>query len=175
MDNQNSFPDSSARSSYKGGNQFQFMQGSERSLPEASICQPLVDHPNSAVAAAVPSSGQKIFSSGLNEIVDSDRALSLLSSAPAVTREIGFSHMVQQPASIPRPRPQSQSVVHSLHYGGLSQYPFAQDFNSQPQDSAADSHVSNNSSLHFHDMLQNGADGSSTSGGCQQTLAFMWD
>lgn len=172
MDNQNSFPDSSARS-YKGGNQFQFMQGSDRSLPEASIYQPLVDHPNSAVAAAVPSSGQKIFSSGLNEIVDSDRALSLLSSAPAVTREIGFSHMVQQPATIPRP--QSQSVVHSLHYGGLSQYPFAQDFNSQPQDSAADSHVSNNSSLHFHDMLQNGADGSSTSGGCQQTLAFMWD
>lgn len=171
MDNQNSFPDSSA-CSYKGGNQFQFMQGSDHSLPEASICQPLVDHANSA-AAAVSSSGQKIFSSGLNEIVDSDRALSLLSSAPAVTREIGFSHMVQQPASIPRP--QSQSVAHSLHYGGLSQYPFAQDFNSQPQDSAADSHVSNNSSLHFHDMLQNGPDGSSTSAGCEQTLAFMWD
>lgn len=164
MDSQNSFPDSSAHS-YKGGSQFQFMQGSDRSLPEASsICQPLLDHPTSA--AGIPSSGQKIFSSGLNEIVDSDRALSLLSSAPAVTREIGLSNMVQQPASIPRPH------THGLHYGGLSHFPFAQDFSSKPQDS----HVSNSSSpLHFHEMLQNGQDGSSTSGGSQQTLAFMWD
>ncbi|XP_055810618.1 squamosa promoter-binding-like protein 16 [Solanum dulcamara] len=164
MDSQNSFPDSSAHS-YKGGSQFQFMQGSDRSLTEASsICQPLLEHPTSA--AGISSSGQKIFSSGLNEIVDSDRALSLLSSAPAVTREIGLSHMVQQPASIPR----SQS--HGLQYGGLSHFPFAQDFNSRPQDS----HVSDSSSpLHFHDMLQNAQDGSSTSGGSQQTLAFMWD
>lgn len=164
MDSQNSFPDSSAHS-YKEGSQFQFMQGSDRSLPEASsICQPLLDHPTSA--AGIPSSGQKIFSSGLNEIVDSDRALSLLSSAPAVTREIGLSNMVQQPASIPRPH------THGLHYGGLSHFPFAQDFSSKPQDS----HVSNSSSpLHFHEMLQNGQDGSSTSGGSQQTLAFMWD
>lgn len=164
MDSQNSFPDSSAHS-YKRGSQFQFMQGSDRSLTEASsICQPLLEHPTSA--AGISSSGQKIFSSGLNEIVDSDRALSLLSSTPAVTREIGLSHMVQQPASIPR----SQS--HGLQYGGLSHFPFAQDFNSRPQDS----HVSNSSSpLHFHDMLQNAQDGSSTSGGSQQTLAFMWD
>ncbi|XP_060214226.1 squamosa promoter-binding-like protein 16 [Lycium barbarum] len=153
MDSQNPFPDSSAHS-YKVGSQFQFMQGSDRSLPEAGIL----------------SSGQKMFS----EIVNSDRALSLLSSAPAVTREIGLSHIVQQPASIPRGL-QSQPV-HGLHYGGLSQYPFAQDFNSKPQDSAADSHVSNSSpSLHFHDMLQNAQDGSSTSGASQQTLAFMWD
>lgn len=171
MDSQNSFPDSSGHS-YKGGSQFQFMQGSDPSVPEASsICQPLIDNP--IPAAGIPSSGQKIFSSGLNEIVDSDRALSLLSSAPAVTREIGLSHMVQQPTSIPRP--QSQSVVHGLHYGGLSHFPFAQDFNSKPQDSTADSHVSNSSPLHFHEMLQNAQDGSSTSGGSQQTLAFMWD
>ncbi|KAK4357650.1 hypothetical protein RND71_023260 [Anisodus tanguticus] len=169
IDSQNSFPDSSAHS-YKGGSQFQFMQGSDRSLPEASsICQPLLES-----AAGIPSSGQRIFSSGLNDIVDSDRALSLLSSAPSVTREIGLSHMVQQPASIPR-GPQSQPVVHGLHYGGLSQYPFAQDFNSKPQDSASDSHVSNSSPLHFHEMLQNAQDGSSTSGASQQTVAFMWD
>lgn len=159
MDSQNSFPDSSGHS-YKGGSQFQFMQGSDRSLTEA----PLFEHPTSA--AGISSSGQKIFSSGLNDIVDSDRALSLLSSAPAVTREIGLSHMVQQPASIPR----SQS--HGLQYDGLSHFPFAQDFNSKPQDS----HVSNSSSpLHFHDMLQNAQDESSTIPASQQTLAFMWD
>ncbi|KAJ8571156.1 hypothetical protein K7X08_038128 [Anisodus acutangulus] len=169
MDSQKSFPDSSAQS-YKGGSQFQFMQGSDHSFPEASsICQPLLDS-----AAGIPSSRQKIFSSGLNDIVDSDRALSLLSSAPAVTREIGLSHTVQQPASIPQ-GPQAQHVVHGLHYGGLSQYPFAQDFNRKPHDSATDSHVSNSSSLQFHEMLQNAQDGSSTSDASQQTLAFMWD
>nr|AUW52987.1 squamosa promoter binding-like protein 13 [Petunia x hybrida] len=173
MDSQNSFPDSSAHSSYKGGSQFQFIQGSDHSsLPESSICQPLHDPPNSA--AGIPSSGRKIFSSGLNEIVDSDRALSLLSSAPAVTREIGFSHMVQQPAASIT-RPQSHAAVHGLHYGGLSQYPYAQDFNTKPQNSAANSHVSNSSPLHFPGMLPNAPDGSSTSGGSQQTLAFMWD
>ncbi|CAN4093428.1 unnamed protein product [Withania somnifera] len=147
MDSQNSFPDSSAHS-YKGGSQFQFVQGSDRSLPEASsICQPLLDNPTSA--AGIPSSGQKIFFSELNEFVDSDRAHSLLSSAPVVIREIGLSNMVQQPASIPCPQ------THGLHYGGLSHFPFAQDFNSKPQDS----HVSNSSSsLHFHEMLQNGQD-----------------
>ncbi|KAG5605226.1 hypothetical protein H5410_026718 [Solanum commersonii] len=164
MDSQNSFPDSSGHS-YTGGSQFQFMQGSDHSLTESSsICQPLFEHPTSA--AGISSSGQKIFSSGLNDIVDSDRALSLLSSAPAVTREIGLSHMVQEPASIPRSQSQG------LQYDGLSHFQFAQDFNSKPQDS----HVSNSSSpLHFHDMLQNAQDGSSTSGGSQQTLAFMWD
>ncbi|PHT34355.1 Squamosa promoter-binding-like protein 13A [Capsicum baccatum] len=163
MDSQNSFAHSSAHS-YKGGSQLQFLQGIGRSLPEASsICPPLLDHPTSA--AGISSSGQKIFCSGLSE-VDSDRALSLLSSAPAVTREIGLSNMVQQPASIPCPR------SHGLHYGGLSHFPFAQDFNSKPQDS----HVSNSSSpLHFHEVLQNAQDGPSTSDGSQQTLAFMWD
>ncbi|KAL3511459.1 hypothetical protein ACH5RR_030860 [Cinchona calisaya] len=153
---------------YKGVNQFQFMQSTERNLPETSICQPLLDADS---ASGHSSSSQKIFSNGLNQVINSDRALSLLSSAPAVTREIGFSHMVQ-PDSIS----QAQSLVHNLHYGSPpGQFPFAQEIENKTVVSESDCQVNNNATLHFQKMFQNGPEESSTSGGSHQTLTFLWE
>ncbi|XP_027153036.1 squamosa promoter-binding-like protein 16 [Coffea eugenioides] len=165
IDRQNAFPESVH--DYKGVNQFQFIQSTPRTLPETSICQPLLD-PDSA--SGHNNSSQKIFSDGLNQVINSDRALSLLSSAPAVTREIGFSHMVQ-PDSIS----QAQSLVHNLQYGSPGQFPYAQEIENKPVISESDSRVSNNATLHFQEMFQNGPEESSTSGGSQQTLTFLWE
>ncbi|KAL3501003.1 hypothetical protein ACH5RR_035452 [Cinchona calisaya] len=166
MDRQNVFPESSVHD-YKGVNQFQFMQSTNRTLPETSICQPLLD-PDST--SGHTSNDQKIFSDGLNQVINSDRALSLLSSAPPVTREIGFSHMVQ-PDSIS----QAQSLVHNLHYGSPGPFPFAQEIQNKPVVSETGSQVSNNATLHFQEMFQNGPEESSTSGGSHQTLTFLWE
>ncbi|XP_019180911.1 PREDICTED: squamosa promoter-binding-like protein 13A isoform X2 [Ipomoea nil] len=139
-------------------NQFKFMQGSSEA---SSIShQPLVDQGNS-------SSSQKFFAAGLmSQIVDSDRALSLLSSASSVNREIGLSHVVQ-PGAIPHP--------HSLvHYGGLTNYPFnAHEIETKP---GADCHAKNTAHLQFHNVMQNAptTDVSST-GGPHHTHTFMWD
>ncbi|XP_011087112.2 squamosa promoter-binding-like protein 16 [Sesamum indicum] len=160
----NSFPDQCSAHSYKVvNNQLQFMQGSDRAVQEASICQPLLD-PNAASGSSNCSS-HKIFSDGLNQVVDSDRALSLLSSAQPITREFGLN----QTDSLP----QAQSLVHNLHYSGLGQYPFIQE--SKPVVSATDdSHGSNASTVNFPEMFQQGPEGSSTCGS-HQTLTFMWE
>ncbi|PIM97737.1 hypothetical protein CDL12_29790 [Handroanthus impetiginosus] len=151
IEGQNSFPECSVHS-YNGANQLQFIQSSD-----GSIC------PNAASG-----SSKIIFSDGLNQVVDSGRALSLLSSAappPPVTREFGLNHE------------SAQSSVHNLHYAGLAQYPFHQE--SKAVISARDSpHGSSAgaSTLHFPEMFQHGTDheGSSTSG-AHQTLTFMWE
>lgn len=187
VDRQSTFPpEPSTVHGYKGGvNQFQFMQSStdHRSLPEAaSICKPLLD-PNSRSGHHhhhhhQTNSGQKIFSDGLNQVIQSDRALSLLSSAPAVTREIGFSPMVVQPDSISQPL----SLVHNMHYkynnnnnnNGPGQFPFAPETETKPVVSETQSQVSSNTTLHFQEMFQNGPDESSTSGS-HQTLTFLWE
>ncbi|KAG8365863.1 hypothetical protein BUALT_Bualt17G0016100 [Buddleja alternifolia] len=136
---QNAFADTSAHN-YKGVNQLQFIQ-------EASICQSVID-PNA---------------DGLNEVAESDRALSLLSSAPSVTREFGLLNHSEPPL----PTQAHQSLVHSLQYGGLGEYPVAS--------AAAASHGSNASSTrHFPEMFEQGNEGSSTSGP-HQTLTFMWE
>lgn len=186
-------------------NQFQFMQSTtttdhhhhhhhHHSLPEAaaSICKPLLD-PNSRSGHHHhnTNSGQKIFSDGLSQVIHSDRALSLLSSAPAVTREIGFSPMVVQPDSSIS-QPQSSLVLHNMHYkykynnnndnspGG--QFPFASETETETETKPAvvvssDHQVSSSSNmttLHFQEMFQNGPDESSTSGS-HQTLTFLWE
>ncbi|KAL0421582.1 UNVERIFIED_CONTAM: Teosinte glume architecture 1 [Sesamum latifolium] len=164
IERRNSFPDQCSAHSYKVvNNQLQFMQGSDRAVQEASICQPLLD-PNAASGSSNCSS-HKIFSDGLNQVVDSDRALSLLSSAQPITREFGLN----QTDSLP----QAQSLVHNLHYSGLAQYPFIQE--SKPVVSATDdSHGSHASTVNFPEMFQQGPEGSSTCGS-HQTLTFMWE
>ncbi|KAK6116609.1 hypothetical protein DH2020_049715 [Rehmannia glutinosa] len=130
IETQNSFPENS----YKGVNQLQFMQNS-----------------------------QKMYSDdGLNQVVDSDGALSLLSSSnPPVTREFGLNHVVQ---------PHSESLVHNMNHCGFGQYPFAQE--SKPLVSATDA-----STPHFPQMFdqQHGHQGSSSTSGSHQTLTFMWE
>ncbi|XWS34534.1 hypothetical protein CRYUN_Cryun21dG0046900 [Craigia yunnanensis] len=149
------FPGSSSHS-YKGEKQFSFLQSASSSLPGVSVCQPLLD------ANPSPSNGgssQKMLSNGLNQTINSSRALSLLSSQPAETREIGLSAMVQSgPAS---------SLIPNLQYNGLV-------MEGEQVGTILFTDGSNNTNLHGHEMFRTGHPGSSASG-THQTLSFSWD
>ncbi|CAI9093183.1 OLC1v1028619C1 [Oldenlandia corymbosa var. corymbosa] len=179
IDRHTVFQEPSSSSDYsKSANQYQFMQGTNQPLRETSICQPLLD-PDSA-------SGHTNSSGQLNQVISSNhRALSLLSSAPVVTREISFSHNLVQPDS--NISSAQSSVVHNLHYSGslpASQFhQFAREMESSNHKrvvvSETDSQASNNigNTLHFPEMFHhNGPVESSTSGGpSHQTLTFLWE
>ncbi|KAK9277244.1 hypothetical protein L1049_006783 [Liquidambar formosana] len=164
IDRKNSFPISFSHS-YKGGKQFPFLQGTDSTLPGASssVCQQLLD-PNST--SKNHGRSHKMFSDrAANQVINSDRALSLLSSPPTETREIGLSHMVQ-----PDPvAPAQPSLIPNLHYNSLG-------MEVEPVDSVlvADGSSSSNANLHCQGMFQMGPDGSSASG-THQTISFAWE
>ncbi|XP_057495408.1 squamosa promoter-binding-like protein 16 [Actinidia eriantha] len=137
-----------------GGNQFKLLQPQDNSHNSASEN---ITHL------------QKMFSDRLGgRVVDSDCALSLLSSVPAETREIGLSHVVQA-----SPIPSAQSVVHDMHYCDLSHY--SQGIESKPVVSILSSLVGDNANnIHCLGMFHNGPDGPSTSGS-HPTLSFRWE
>nr|WMI30918.1 squamosa promter-binding-like protein 17 [Diospyros sp. 'deyangshi'] len=147
--------------SYEGGNQLKFLLGIEA----ASVCQPLID-PNSATGNCCY--GQKLFS---DRAIDSDCALSLLSSAPAERREIDLS-----PVAPPRPIPPAESLVHSTAYGDLSRFP--EEMDAKPVVSMLGLHVGydDDAGLHYQGMFQNAPDGSSTAtAGPFPAVSFEWD
>ncbi|XP_050207156.1 squamosa promoter-binding-like protein 16 isoform X2 [Mercurialis annua] len=130
----NLFPGSMSNS-YRGGKQFPFSQcTSSSSVPGESICQ-------------------TEFPDGANRVIDSNCALSLLSSPPQTeTREISpMSHMVH---------PNLNLAAQSLNFSNLG------------MESGAVNSVSN-ANLHGHEMFQIGPDGSSASDS-HQTLSFSW-
>ncbi|XVE92096.1 hypothetical protein REPUB_Repub01dG0067800 [Reevesia pubescens] len=148
------FPGSSSHN-YKGEKQFSFLQSASASLPGVSVCQLLLDgNPSSNNGG----SSRKMFSNGLNQVFDSNRALSLLSSQPAETREIGLSPMVQSgPAS---------SLIPNLQYNGLG-------MEGEQLGTVLVSDGSSNANLNGHEMFRTGHPGSSASG-THQTLSFSW-
>uniref|UniRef100_A0A2N9HEP3 SBP-type domain-containing protein n=1 Tax=Fagus sylvatica TaxID=28930 RepID=A0A2N9HEP3_FAGSY len=116
-DRKNSINPGSLCENYKGGKQFAFSQGSSSSLLGASVSQPLLD---ANFASSNDSSSQKVFSNNglINRVIDSECALSLLSSTPSETRQVGLSHMVQ---SNPHPMNSvvgSQSALQWFRNGG---------------------------------------------------------
>ncbi|XWS22794.1 hypothetical protein CRYUN_Cryun29cG0066700 [Craigia yunnanensis] len=139
------FPGSSLHS-YKGEKQFSFLQRASSALPGASVCQSLLDaNPSSSN----DDSSRKMFSNGLNQTIDSSRALSLLSSQPAETREIGLSPMMQSgPAS---------SFIPNLQCNGLV-------MEGEQVGTILAIDGSSNTNLHGHEMFQTGHPGSSASG-----------
>lgn len=157
----NLFPGSLPQS-FKAGKQFPFLQGTSSSstLPGDSVCQPSMNT-NSVLGCS--GSNQKLFSDGLNRVIDSNRALSLLSSPQAESREIGLSHMVQ-----PDLNPSAQSLITSLNYDGLGMEIGPGGGHVMVSDS------SSNANLHRQDMFQIGTDGSSATGS-HQTLSFSWE
>lgn len=169
MDRHNTFPESFPRT-YRG-KQFPFLQGPPTNptlLPGTSMCQPLLD-PSSGSG-----SGQKLFSDddGLNRVINSDRALSLLSSQPSETREIGLINMVHQnPIS---PQHGAQSLIPNLHYNSLSHYASSSLGESVGSVLVSDGSSSNTNNLHCPPNFQLGPDGSSTSAS-HQTLSFSWE
>ncbi|KAK7840320.1 hypothetical protein CFP56_016838 [Quercus suber] len=158
-DRKNSINPGSLYDNYKGGKQFPFSQGSSSSLLGASISQPLLD---ANFASSNDSRSQKVFSNGLNQVIDSDCALSLLSSTPTETRQVGLSHMVQS-----NPIHTGQSLVPSLHYNG---------FGMEVKENSSALGSSNNN-IHCQGMFSIGphdSDGSSATGP-NQTLSFLWE
>ncbi|XWS63889.1 hypothetical protein CRYUN_Cryun06bG0140000 [Craigia yunnanensis] len=149
------FPGSSSHN-YKGEKLFSFLQSASSSLPGVSVCQPLLDaNPSSNNG----SSCRKIFSNGLNQVIDSNRALSLLSSQPAETREIGLSPMVQSGSA--------SSLIPNLQYNGLG-------MEGEQVGTILTTDGSGNTNLQGHEMFRTGHSGSSASG-THQTLSFSWE
>lgn len=145
MDEHNLFPESSAHS-YKGVNQFPFLQGTD--------CIDLLEAATSA--------------GGLTRAGNSDRALSLLSSAPAQsqTRDMASTQMVQ-----PGPNSRAQtSLINNLEFTGLGQFPFTPEMESKDDSNANN----NNTTLQFQGMFHDVPNGSSVAG-AQQTLSFRWE
>jgi hypothetical protein len=152
----NLFP-GSLSPNYKGGKQFPFLQGTSSTLPGDSI------RLNANSTLGNIGNSQKMFSDGLNRVIDSNRALSLLSSPPSETRDIGLSHVVQ-----PDLNPPAQSLIPSLNYNN------ALGMESEPVGPVLASDGSSNSNPHGQHMFQIGPDWLSANGS-HQTLSFSWE
>ncbi|MFQ6637401.1 hypothetical protein Gotur_013391 [Gossypium turneri] len=151
------FPGFSSDNHHKGEKHFSFLQTTASSHPgSGSLCQPFLE------ASSSGDNSRKMFSDELNQANDSDRALSLLSSQPAETREIGLSPMVQPAsASLFIPNLQFNDV------GGMGGEPVGTAI------LGADG-GGNSSHLQGHEMFQNEHLGSSATG-AHHTLSFSWE
>jgi len=89
------------------GDQVSFSAGAAAALEVSAVCQPLL---KTVAPPPESSSSNKIFSDGLTPVLDSDCALSLLSS-PANSSSVDVSRMVQPTEHIPMAQP----LVPSLH------------------------------------------------------------
>ncbi|PSR89450.1 Squamosa promoter-binding-like protein [Actinidia chinensis var. chinensis] len=154
--NQNLFSGSSSSSHGAEGEQFNFLHGttlalSNQMVPEASTCQPF----HKSVGGH---NSREMFCNGLStQVLNSNCALSLLSSSPLQTSEIGLSHMVP-PSSIPLAHP----LGPSLHNSAL------ESMDSLLVPNASDTNV------HCQGMFHMGRD-SSSENEASQTLPFCWE
>ncbi|XP_010249063.1 PREDICTED: squamosa promoter-binding-like protein 18 [Nelumbo nucifera] len=169
IDRQNTFTGSFSHS-YRG-KQFPFLQSNDVTLinrmpPESSVCQPLLN----SIASSESEGSRKMFSDGLTRVLDSDCALSLLSSPPMQTSGISLNHVVQ-----PDPIPIAQPLVPVLQYSGVGRYPCSQGVEDE-QASVLVPDASDVDALHCHGVIHLGSesDGSTQNGG-PQTLPFSWD
>ena len=154
--NQNLFSGSSSNSHGAEGKQFNFLHGttlalSNQMVPEASTCQPF----HKSVGGH---NSREMFCNGLStQVLNSNCALSLLSSSPLQTSEIGLSHMVP-PSSIPLAHP----LGPSLHNSAL-----------ESMDSLLVPNTSD-TNAHCQGMFHMGRD-SSSENEASQTLPFCWE
>ncbi|KAL7161871.1 hypothetical protein ACSBR2_042364 [Camellia fascicularis] len=157
---QNPYPGSSSGSYRQEGKEFSFLHStalvlSHQTATQASTCQP-----NHKTVASSESGGNicQMFCDGLStQALSSSCALSLLSSSPLQTSEIGLSHMVP-PTSIPAAYPLGPSLQNS----SLE----SMDLLLVPNDSDTD--------VHCQGLFQMGHDLSSENE-ASQTLHFYWE
>ncbi|CAL9095894.1 unnamed protein product [Musa textilis] len=157
------------------GKQFPFFQENKTTLSKITLGIP-VGQPH--LRTFLPSgnsssgSGQKIFSHGSSEPINSDCALSLL-SAPTPSINTSSGQMVQIPAGQPH--------ASSLHHCGLPHYlqasgaaPSVVSCSGMEDDHAGIFLVSdaNESEMHFPNVLHVGGEGPSE--GTSQSLPFYW-
>ncbi|XP_072992371.1 squamosa promoter-binding-like protein 16 isoform X1 [Typha latifolia] len=167
-------------SSYSKERRFPFLQDTDATFScgvtlQATARQSLLK----TVIPSESSSTRKMFSNGLTPVLDSDCALSLLSS-PTQTSAITIAQMVQPSEQIPI----SQPVVSNLRYGNLAQFSHAQASNGvsptefsclKVEDERANTILvsnANNAELHYHDIFPVGGEG--YAGGTSQALPFSW-
>lgn len=144
----------------KRGKQLSFVHStnlelSNQSGPESSVCQPLLINIASSGSGGA---SNKMFCDGFStRVFHSDCALSLLSSSPTQTSDIGLSHEVQ-PNSIPVAHP----LDSGLNYSSL-----------EPMESILVPNVSNADvhSMGMFPMAPHAARGNET----PQTLPFYWE
>ncbi|KAH1098069.1 hypothetical protein J1N35_014990 [Gossypium stocksii] len=141
---------------YKGERQFSFLQSANSSHPGVSVCEPLVNANPSSSNGGI---SQKMLLNGLNRTVESNRALSLLSSQPAETREISLSPMVQSGSTL--------SLIPNLQYKGLG-------MEGEQVGTILATDQSTNTGLHGNGVFRTGHPGSSASG-THHTLTFSWE
>ncbi|MBA0787356.1 hypothetical protein Gotri_026393 [Gossypium trilobum] len=141
---------------YKGERRFSFLQSANSSHPGVSVCQPLVNANPSSSNGGI---SQKMLLNGLNRTVESNRALSLLSSQPAETREISLSPMVQSGST--------SSLIPNLQYKGLG-------MEGEQVGTILATDQSTNTDLHGNGVFRIGHPGSSASG-THHTLTFSWE
>lgn len=141
---------------YKGERQFSFLQSANSSHPGVSVCQPLVNANPSSSNGGI---SQKMLLNGLNRTVESNRALSLLSSQPAETREISLSPMMQSGST--------SSLIPNLQYKGLG-------MEGEQVGTILATDQSANTDLHGNGVFRIGHPGSSASG-THHTLTFSWE
>ncbi|KAI7985532.1 Squamosa promoter-binding-like protein 13B [Camellia lanceoleosa] len=157
---QNPYPGSSSGSYRQEGKEFSFLHStalvlSNQTATQASTCQP-----NHKTVASSESGGNihQMFCDGLStQALNSNCALSLLSSSPLQTSEIGLSHMVP-PTSIPAAHPLSPSLQNS----SLD----SMDLLLVPNDSDTD--------IHCQGLFRMGHD-LSPENEASQTLHFYWE
>ncbi|KAG4158934.1 hypothetical protein ERO13_D02G147000v2 [Gossypium hirsutum] len=141
---------------YKGERQFSFLQSANSSHPGVSVCQPLVNANPSSSNGGI---SQKMLLNGLNRTVESNRALSLLSSQPAETREISLSPMMQSGST--------SSLIPNLQYKGLG-------MEGEQVGTILATDQSANTDLHGNGVFRIGHPGSSASG-THHRLTFSWE
>ncbi|PPD75174.1 hypothetical protein GOBAR_DD27898 [Gossypium barbadense] len=123
---------------------------------EVSVCQPLVNANPSSSNGGI---SQKMLLNGLNRTVESNRALSLLSSQPAETREISLSPMMQSGST--------SSLIPNLQYKGLG-------MEGEQVGTILATDQSANTDLHGNGVFRIGHPGSSASG-THHRLTFSWE
>uniref|UniRef100_A0ACD5XZZ3 Uncharacterized protein n=1 Tax=Avena sativa TaxID=4498 RepID=A0ACD5XZZ3_AVESA len=168
--------------------QMSFSTGAAASL-EIPVCQPLLKAPVAPPPPPESSSSNKMFSDGqLTHMLDSDCALSLLSSPANSSSVVDVSRMVRPTEHIPSATAQHH-LVPNLHFGSSSswfacsqassgvsaaapRFAFPSGMESEQLNNTALVPSSNDNEMNCHGIFHVGAEGSSD--GTSPSLQFSW-
>lgn len=158
--------------------QFPFLQGPESPLTGGSSTGGQMlhhqNHPNrtSGNVDSINTHTQKMFCNDLNQVINPDSALSLLSSSPAETPEMGSGHTFH---------PAVRTTITGPHYNSIGPFPgsLGPSLEGQPGGPVfMSSMMRSSNSFSSQDVFQSGTNGSgssATASGGHQTISFSWE
>ncbi|XP_074303306.1 squamosa promoter-binding-like protein 16 [Silene latifolia] len=142
------------------GRQFPFIQ-----VPDSPLTGP------SSATQTLPVGSHKMLGyTGINQVIDSHRALSLLSSSTTETSDMGMGRIIHPSPTIP-----ARPTLSSMHLDGFA--PYAGSHTPGFQGQSGDSALSSNYNVK-ENVFHSGPDGTSAttaSGSSYQTLSFSWE